>query len=322
MDQISVKLAALPSIVTEPMHEGGDWLVDRVHRPAIACRGKMANELVITNGLVSRVFRVVPNGATVDIVNEMTGESLIRGVKPEARLTIGGKEHAVGGLIGQAEYAYLLREWLDQMGTDPSAFQLVGFDIGKICPRFPWKRTRHAGNVAWPPGGVGVSFIYTSVNVPGVDVVVHHELYDGIPLLCKWLELKNTSAEPVKVDTFTAEILAMVEATSTPQGSASKATAAVLPPVHVESDYIFAAMSPAVCDVTTRWVKDPQYTSQVAYLSDSPVQLESAPPAGPGLIVEPGVSFETFRTWILVHDGTDRERRGLAQRRMYRTIAP
>ena len=35
-----------------------------------------------------------------------------------------------------------------------------------------------------------------------------------------------------------------------------------------------------------------------------------------------GGSFESFRCFELVHDSTDRERRGLALRRMYRTIAP
>ncbi len=322
MNPQSAKIQALQPVGEVPSQRNGDWLVDGIPRPARACKGRRETELILTNDLISRAFRVAPNGATVDLVNEMTGESLIRGVKPEARVTIDGKEHVVGGLTGQVEYAYLLPEWLDHMGTDPSAFQLADFDHGEIRSRFPWKKTRHVTSEKWPPGGVELSFTYRSANVPGVDVVVHHEIYDGIPLLCKWLEIKNATSKPVKIDTFTTEILAMVEATSTPQGAASKATAVVLPPVHVESDYIFAAMSPAVGDVTTRWVKDPQYTSQVAYMSDNLVQLESAPPEGPGLIVGPSASFETFRTWILIFDSTDRERRGLAQRRMYRIIAP
>jgi len=322
MDLLSTKLGNLQPMDVRIGLKKGDWLVDMAPRPACVFRGQNASELVITNGLVSRVFRVMPNGATVDLVNEMTGESLIRGVKPEARITIDGKEHIIGGLTGQVEYAYLIPEWLDEMRTDPSAFQLVDIASCRIQQRFPWKKVRHVGNETWPPAGMEISFTFQSTSVPGVEVVVHHELYDGIPLLCKWLDIKNATSRPVKVDTFTSEILAMVEATSTPQGGASKANATVLPPVHVESDYIFAAMSPAVCDVTTCWVQDPQYTSQVAYLSDSPVQLESAPPEGPGIVVDPGGHFETFRTWMLVHDSTDRERRGLAQRRMYRTIAP
>ncbi len=322
MNPLSAKLQALPSIDTDSTPHKGDWLVDDVLRPAHARKGHRKSDIILTNGLVTRIFHTMPNGATIDLINEMTGESLIRGVKPEARVTIDGIEQIIGGLTGQIEYAYILPEWIEKMGSDPSAFQLVDVDFGQIRPRFPWKKARHVANEKWPPDGIEVSFTYRSVNVPDIDVVVHHELYDGIPLLCKWLEIKNATPNPVKVDAFTSEILAMVETTSTPQGSAPKASAIALPPVYMESDYIFAAMSPAVGDVTTRWVKDPQYTSQVAYLSDNLVQLESAPPEGPGMTIEPGTSFETFRTWILVHDNTDRERRGLAQRRMYRTIAP
>ena len=43
---------------------------------------------------------------------------------------------------------------------------------------------------------------------------------------------------------------------------------------------------------------------------------------GPAERVGPGKSFDSFRTWILVNDSWDRERKGLAQRKMYRTISP
>jgi hypothetical protein len=40
--------------------------------------------VALTNGLVERRFRLSPNAATVGFENLMTGESLLRGVKPEA----------------------------------------------------------------------------------------------------------------------------------------------------------------------------------------------------------------------------------------------
>ena len=40
------------------------------------------------------------------------------------------------------------------------------------------------------------------------------------------------------------------------------------------------------------------------------------------LIIPPGGCFTSFRTFELPFDSTDRERRGLAVRRMYRTVAP
>ena len=41
-------------------------------------------------------------------------------------------------------------------------------------------------------------------------VTVHLELYDGLPLLCQWLEVHNDGAAPVLLDTFTSVLLAVV----------------------------------------------------------------------------------------------------------------
>ena len=50
----------------------------------------------------------------------------------------------------------------------------------------------------------------------------------------------------------------------------------------------------------------------------TPPSIRDQPTAGD----RPGEQFESFRVFELVHDSWDRERKGLAQRRMYRTIAP
>nr|MDO8110344.1 alpha-galactosidase [Candidatus Sigynarchaeota archaeon] len=323
MSDLLRKLDTLPPWDAKPKNLAGDWLVDGKKRSAKAYKSSRKGEIILTNGLLTRAFLVVPNGATIDLVNETRGESLIRGIKPEALVTINGKQHFIGGLVGQVEYAYFLPEWLNALKSDESRFRLADFAINKIQERFPWKRCRQISSATvtnWPPKGIEARFMYRSTSMPGIDVIVHHEVYDDIPVICKWLTIANASKNEVVIDTFTSEMLATVEASSVPQGNVAKASA--ISHMHVESDYIFGAMSPAVSDVTTRWSVDPQYTSQVSYTSDSLVLLESLPPAGPGIVVAPGDRFETFRTWILVFDSTERERRGLAQRRMYRVIAP
>ena len=50
--------------------------------------------------------------------------------------------------------------------------------------------------------------------------------------------------------------------------------------------------------------------------------MQCSPPLGPEQILQPGETFESFRVFELVHDSTDRERRGLATRRAYRALAP
>ena len=45
-------------------------------------------------------------------------------------------------------------------------------------------------------------------------------------------------------------------------------------------------------------------------------------PLGPGVRLQPGEAFTSFRTFEILHDSDDRERKGLARRKMYRTVAP
>ena len=142
----------------------------------------------------------------------------------------------------------------------------------------------------------------------GVEVAVHYELYDDIPVLAKWFTLRNGGKHDLHLDAFTSEILAVVEGAS----SVEMTERWVLPYLHVECEYEFHGMSPASANVAAHWVPDPQYGTQVNYRRKTPCLLECRPPLGPAEVIAPGGEFTSFRTFELVHDGTDRERQGLA----------
>lgn len=296
-----------------------DWLIDPSSFKAGAYQGEGEDEIVLSNGLVSRTWRLAPNGATVSFENLMTGESVIRGIKPEAVVELDGERYEIGGLVGQEEYAYLRREWVDGLESDPGAFQLTGFEVGATEERLPWMRKRHAPDLPWPAPGVKLSLRFRSPEgkFEGLEVEVHCELYDGIPLLCKWLMVRNGSGRAVRLNAFVSEILAVVEPESTVD-----AQQRLYPNIHVESDYALNDVNPEQPRRTTHWVPDPQYTTQVNYLCQTPCLLESRPPMGPNVLIEEGELFESFRTFELVHDSSQRERQGLALRRMYRSMAP
>ena len=132
-----------------------DWLVQPVHRRAGVYRTDRADEIVLTNGLISRTFRLSPDCATIALDNLVTGEAILRGVKPEAVVEIDGVRCNVGGLRGQPNHAYLDPAWLENMTADVDAFHLVDLEVGPIEERFSWKRVRHhAPNAQWPPAGV------------------------------------------------------------------------------------------------------------------------------------------------------------------------
>ena len=103
----------------------GDWLVKPVNTKTSLYYGAGKKDLILSNGLLKRVFRVQPNLACTDLVNLSNGQQLIRAIQPEAILTIDGKTYQVGGLHGQAEKAYLLPVWVDRLTTTDSDFILL-----------------------------------------------------------------------------------------------------------------------------------------------------------------------------------------------------
>lgn len=543
-------LIATTAVIAAPS-AAPDWLINpKPYKAEVRIHPK-GHELELNNGLIRRIIRIEPNAATVALDNLVTGESLLRGVKPEATLEIDGRPFNVGGLKGQPNYAFLRPEWVDAMKADSAAFRFIGHEVSPIQPRLAWKRTRHhAPNVQWPPAGIAlrmdfawpeaeglnelpssagraqlwsddfstmdpawrvsassqhgrISFqnegkpgeIYALANThcfaertldvttslieavidPGTDadsswgpglalvfadrrigvnlrpgdrgfhghfelseggsprlarvpdftaedggldrshayrirvrltdgtliwdvadarqdppkyiplfevpfsgpgpvavrvgkmdrnrnatdelypnaewgrsrilqvqaygpmdidkaradydirpqdirVSVHYELYDGLPCYSKWITVTNNSGKTVRLDRFSSEILAAVERTS----EVDELTEGLMPPnIHVETDMAFGGMLARGANRRSfRWLPDPEYFSQVNYERKTPCLLDVGPDIGPAQAIEPGGSFESFRTWILPFDSTDRERSGLAIRRMYRVIAP
>ncbi|MHC4176862.1 MAG: alpha-galactosidase, partial [Planctomycetota bacterium] len=330
--QAAATVSSLPEY--RPLRSDKDWLIDASSYKAGVYRTGKPNEIVLCNGLIRRTFRLAPNGATVGLDNLMTGQTITRGVKPEAIVTIDGVRYEVGGLTGQPNYAYLLPEWLEQMKAAPDAFRFVGFTLGKPAQRFAWKRVRHhAPDARWPPDGVYLRMDYETPAVSPVQpdgpqpgrkarVSVHYELYDGAPVMSKWITVHNLTDKKITVDRFTSELLAVVEHANWVE----KREGVPLPRpdvLHVETDMAFGGFQPAGANrLAVHWRSDPQFHTQVNYLRQTPCLLMLEPTYGPAQDVAPGGTFESFRAFELVHDATDRERRGLALRRMYRTIAP
>jgi hypothetical protein len=313
-------LDGLPAETPRPAD--GDWLVDDIDTPATLSRaeGTEAPGIVLSNGLVRRVLRLAPNAATVACDNLTTGAAILRAVSPEARLTLDGTAFDVGGLTGQPEQAYLRREWLSGMAADPAAFRCIGVEQGPTEAPFTWKRKRWSADGAWPPPGVRLRLTFAPPETApqGVEVDVIYELYDGLPAWCKWLEVRNGGDAPVRLDGLSVEVLAVVDH----ETSVDAYDRWSYPLLHVESDYAFHGMSPGSADVTTSWLPDPRYTSQVNYRLEAPLLLETRPPLGPGVDIAPGESLTSFRSFVVALDSTERERRGLSLRRFYRTVAP
>lgn len=479
----------------------------------------------MSNGLLERRFRLSPNVATVGLNNLVTGETYLRSVQPEAKITLDGEEFPIGGLLGQPIHNYILEEWKDGLLNDEQAFQFSTYEVKDISPRMAWKKRPEwmPTDAAWPPKGkelaitftspiaigmssartavysddfsklesgweiyasasnprnsfvnegkpgeimadeqasvfaerpfpqdakgvigrinpgtdksnswgAGLVFVFSDKNIkinlrPGEgtvgfwdgnneqelgeidegrayylklelteskvvgsisedgtnwkdlaeapvsgrptavrvgksdrsggntdgielentergkveyveffgeslqqpvvergsgssEVTVHYELYDGLPLMSKWITYRNKSDKPVRVDKFVSEVLAVVEGESSVEGEERWE----LPNIHVETDFAFGSMGNRESNKSVvHWKKDPTYTSQVNYALETPTLLEIHPSYGPAQDVPAGGTFESFRTWELFFDSFDKERKGLAMRKMYRTVSP
>jgi hypothetical protein len=328
----------LPLYDKQKLAIADDWLVKKANSKSAVYKDKYGN-LVLSNGLVSRTFTLHPNTATVELENLRTGESFIRAIKPEAEVQINGNKFIVGGLTGQKIMNYILPDWYPSLTADPASFQMTSYEVEPVSERFPWKKRKEwiSADISWPAHGLHLVFIYRASDelignlyrtnkgaekfdyLKNVTIKVHYELYDGLPVFCKWITVENKSDEQIMINTFRSEILACTE----PESASDSKTYWKLPNITIETDYRFGGMSDDnVMETSVSWNIDSAYTTQVNYELKTPCLLEVYPKIGPAQEVKPDEKFESFRTWEMLNDNFERERKGLATRKLYRALAP
>jgi hypothetical protein len=312
-------LVSLSQSCNTVKHETQDWLIDgRPRKSEVKITDNQ--EIQISNGLIQRTFFIGHNLACTDFTNLMTETQMLRTVMPEASVTLNGKTYNVGGLYGQKERAYFKKEWLKDMQGSSDDFQYQSMVQSEITSHFPTKTnfwTSHKKDAS----GKKVTFNYAHPAFRGLTLSIHYEIFDNLPLIGKYLTLENNGASPIEINQVVNEILAVVEEESAVVGSTEK----MKKPHHlyVENNFAFNnAMHAELSSQATHWKADPFYTSQVNYDLLTPSIMEVYPDEGVGIKLNPGENFKSIRTYELVLDSYDRERNGLARRKMYRALAP
>lgn len=321
MKQVSmhILLFVTASIVAQT-DQSNDWLLDNTGFVSeVIIEG---DDLLMTNGLTYRKIRLEPNAATIEYRNLSSGESLLRSIKPEAEVTINGTVYPVGGLIGLKEHGYIVSEWIADLKADSTSFRYLAHRIRPIKPRVKWNpNKRYATSNKIAPAGKEVILQFehpSKAELKGVIVNVHYEIYDGFPLMSKWISVVNHNENVIAIDGFKSELLAFPE-TENPVETPKRWRR---PNMHVESDYAFGGFTSGESETSIFWEKDPEYTSQVNWKLETECLLEAKLVVGPKIELPTGKSFESFRTYELLQENTDRERTTLAIRKMYRLLAP
>jgi hypothetical protein len=160
--QAALLLAALlnhPALAAPP-----DWLIEPASFKAQVTPGAEDREVTLDNGLVRRIIRLQPNAATIAYENLMTGESIIRSVRPEAMVELDGVKYDVGGLVGKPVHNYLDVAWVDNLQAEPGAFRFTSFRAGKTAEWFPWKKRTEwmPKDLPWPPPGVSLTLEFAA----------------------------------------------------------------------------------------------------------------------------------------------------------------
>lgn len=299
-----------------------DWLIAPISQKSEVKIVKNGQTIEISNGLIARQIQILPNAATVSFKNLTTNEQFVRSVRPEARVVLNGKTYNIGGLYGQKEHAYLLEEWANQFTANANDFQFVRYEITNIKPHFDWKPATWAANKNLPTGKELILYFHSNnLDLKGIEVAVHYELFDGIPVLDKWITIENKSEKELKINQVVNEILATPEEESAVIGKPEKMKKPQR--LYIENNFAYNnAMRYELSDQATHWKIDSSYTSQVNYNYETPCVVEVYPALGVGIDLEPHQIYKSIRSYELLLDSYDRERNGLARRKMYRTLFP
>ncbi|MFY7951327.1 MAG: hypothetical protein ACOVT5_02360, partial [Armatimonadaceae bacterium] len=193
-----------------------DFLVHPPDGPATISYDPLSRSLVLENSWIRRRIAVAGDAATVSFERRCTGREFLRSCGPEAVLRIDGSDYPVGGLRGAPDTAYLAPEWERTLQPLPDGFRLLRHRPFPVQAPLPWKRTQGDSNAPWPPAGKGLVLTFTapSGKLSGVEVDIHYEIYDAIPVIAKWLVVRNGLSTPIRIDRFTCERLELAETES------------------------------------------------------------------------------------------------------------
>ncbi|ELU18638.1 hypothetical protein CAPTEDRAFT_226414 [Capitella teleta] len=284
-----------------------DWLVEEVTTKTTLTKTPRGT-LLLSNGLIGREFLLTPDFTTIDFYSYQKQSSLLRAMSPEAVISLNDVSYNISGVLTGVPRAYLNRTALAQdIHANPRAFHYVSHSTSAPQAPFAYKPKRGAPkDIVWPPAGLRLDVRFRApFGAPSVHqevtVVLHYEMYNGIPLMAKWLtvEAPSNAQENINLTILAVEALA-VNWQWAEQGYNW---------LSIETD------QPHGTEV--QWSIDPQQ-----HLMPGSFQYNVACSFKPIPSLPLTEFSESFRVHELVHASNDPERVGLAKKRKLRLLAP
>ena len=91
-----------------------------------------------------------------------------------------------------------------------NAFRYASHSISAPVAPFSWTPGYRfsLASASWPPKGVTLSVVFNSKALPGIDVTMFYELYDGVPLMSKWMTVTSSNADDIIMNAVDVELFA------------------------------------------------------------------------------------------------------------------
>ena len=280
-----------------------DWLVSDVQTPTKLSK-RPDGSLELSNGLITRVFSITPGFTTIDYYSHTKKASLLRCLNPEASISFDYVNYNVGSVVDNIHHAYLNRTALKENVTeDIHAFKYVRHRVHPPDAPFSYTPKRFAPkDIVWPPKGLRLDVEFVAPrSAPAthrdINITIHYEMYDGIPLMSKWLTI-NSHDPNVELEVHWIEKLGVNRPWSPDFTNW----------LFIENDI------PHAVDIFWEDEADLEPGAYQPVVTSLYVPTFSTPIGKEG--------FETYRVHELVTDTSDPERLGLSRHRMVRLLAP
>eukprot|EP00123_Amoebidium_parasiticum_P011300 comp20632_c0_seq1/m.26704 comp20632_c0_seq1/g.26704 ORF comp20632_c0_seq1/g.26704 comp20632_c0_seq1/m.26704 type:complete len:761 (-) comp20632_c0_seq1:19-2301(-) len=306
-----------------------DWLVHDIKDPVSVTTSDDKTILKLDNGLTSRVFRLSPSFGTINLISHQRGGvSALRSIGfPEAVVRLDGIRYEIGGLRvkpGTQSAAFLDRDNLEFV-ADENAWVFNGHYVSFPKAPFMWTPgARHSPkDASWPPKGVNLRFDFKPpANVKdehkGVVVSVHYEMYQGAPIISKWVSVDCAMCSSnVVVDEVVVETLGVTREYSPNLYEWTGVFINQGTTVAERREYMQVFFS-LPYNVKVDWPRDKWVEG-----GENPI-LNVSYASGPSDMLQPTNHnvHTTFRCIMLLSDSYEPERASLSRRRMYRLLAP
>ena len=292
-----------------------DWLVSRIDTKSSFSKTPKGT-VVLSNGLIQREFLLHPNLATIDLYSYEKKSSVIRALGPETVIELDGVVFNVGGVVSSNFRAYMNRSE-QNFQNDENAFQLVSHKTRAPEVDFPYAPQRGAPkDISWPPKGLGVDFLFkappnASPEHQLVEVMVSYEIYDGMPLMSKWVTVYKRGGDEnvVKVRFLDVETLYVNQQWS-PVTFDSRSALTNFGWLFVETDRAHGT--------EVVWDKDGSEADD--WGSFEPYFNCTYSPQVSITVTKRGI--KSFKVHELLIGSSDAERAALSRHRMFRLLAP